>query len=316
MKKIYFLGLALAGLLTANAQVIIQDDFESYPLGPYFGEHWSTWSGSSGAENIIISSDQANSGTKSGYIGDGGVQDAVWQFGDEYASGTYTIQWKMYIDFGAGAYTNIQEKTIIGAAGNFANVLQFGTNAAEEVTPGMASWTGIRSSDGANVYVTFPFTEETWFDVKMVVNLDASPKTAQLFIDGEEILTEFGPLGYNGDFGTLAGIDFYSYTADGGIINSFYIDDVVFAQGTLGVNDAQSVSTISVYPTVANDVINVSAKSNISEVTVFNTAGQQVAKVAGNGTSVQVNVSALPAGVYVVKTVAGKEIKTTKVVVK
>jgi len=83
----------------------------------------------------------------------------------------------------------------------------------------------------------------------------------------------------------------------------------------MGVSDVDRTS-ISVYPTVVNGSFNVSAKSNISEIAVFNTAGQQVMRIAPQSNSAQVTVNSLPSGVYVVKVMAGKEVKTSKIVIK
>lgn len=294
MKKIYILALAFFGL-TLNAQ--FTDDFESYPTGPYFGGHWSTWSGSAGAESIIVSIDQASSGTKSGFIGGDTVQDAVLKLGNK-TGGIWTVEWKMFVTFASTGYYNFQENEVIGA-GTWGVQVQFNFEAA---TPGV----GIFQDDtGVTTGNTFNYPEEEWFTLRHVINLDTD--TAVIYLNDTEI--------YNGPFysqsATLGAVDFYSVDAN----NAYYIDDVVFMEGTMGVND-NSLSSISVYPTVANDIINVSAKSNISEVAVFNMSGQQVLRVSPQGTSTQVNVSALPAGAYVVKTIAGKETKSTKVVVK
>lgn len=63
-------------MAATNAQVTINDNFESYPVGSYFGGHWSNWSGTTGAENLIVTNAQASSGTKSGAINTNG-QDVI-----------------------------------------------------------------------------------------------------------------------------------------------------------------------------------------------------------------------------------------------
>ena len=299
MKKFYILGLALAGL-TLNAQ--FTDDFESYPTGPYFGGHWSTWSGSSGAENILIAEDGfSTSGTKAGFIPNDNVVDALLKLGDK-TSGVWTVQWETFINFASTGYYNFQEKEVIIAnAGIWGLNIFFNKDAAAPSVGQIED-----DANPANILATFPYNEEEWVTLTHVFDLDAG--TAKVLVNGTEVYNGEGYLQTG-----LGGIDFYSIDTS----NAYYIDDVVFAEGdiTMGVNDV-SGSTISIYPTVSNDVVNVSAKSNISEVSVYNMNGQQVLKVAGQGTTAQVNVSALPAGTYVVKTVAGKETKSTKVVVK
>lgn len=295
MKKIYFLAIAVLGF-SLNAQ--FTDDFESYPTGPYFGGHWSTWSGAdSGTENIVVSIDQASSGTKSGFIGGDTLQDAVLKLGNQ-TSGIWTVEWKMFITFASTGYYNFQENEVIGAG---AWGLEIYLN-RDSATPGVASIT----TEGGTVEVgTFNYTEEEWITLTHVFDVPAN--TVQILLNGVEV--------YNGnaylDTFQLGAVDFYSADAN----NAYYLDDVVLAPGTMGVNDLNA-SNISVYPTVVKDILNISAKSNISEISLYNTSGQQVLRISPQGTSAQVNVSTLPAGVYVVKTISGKETKSTKIVVK
>lgn len=311
MKKIYFLALALTGFVFSNAQ--LTDDFESYPEGPYFGGNWTNWSNDPTATelHLIVATDQAAGGTKAGYIGSDLVQDPVLNVGLK-TSGVWTYSHDMYIDFGSSGYFNAQhDLASLGTEGNWAYQAYVGIDPTQTGTPPSP---GLFYLATAGIAYSFPYVEEEWFNIALEHDLDND--IVRIYLNGE--LLAFGegsdlPLGDDPVFqGKLNGFNYYSAAGT----NSMYFDNVKFYEGPLAVNDANVVSTISVYPTVANEVINVTAKSNISEVSVFNTNGQQVAKVAGNGTSAQVNVSALPAGVYIVKTVAGKETKTTKVVVK
>ncbi len=297
--------------MSLNAQIIIQDDFESYPTGPYYGGHWSNWSLSSSAtsENIIISENQASSGTKSGFIGDSGNQDALLVF-DQMFSGVHSFQFKVYIPSGRTAYYNFQNTLAnLGVTGNWGNQIHLGTTptTVPEVTPGTGYITG------TEFYYPFTYPEDVWFTVTHVIDLDEI--TIKFIVDGVEVVTGDGsPIPYPGDNISIEAMDFYSHTAN----NFYYVDDIVVMHGdiTMGVSDVQNASTISVYPTIVKDVFNVSAKSNISEVAVFNTNGQQVLRMTPQGTLVQVNVSTLPAGVYIVKTTTNKEVKTSKIIVK
>lgn len=303
MKKIYILALALGGL-SLNAQ--FTDDFESYPEGPYFGGHWSNWSGSNiPNENIEVTSAQAASGSKSGLIGGNGIQDAILKLGNKF-SGVWSLQQSFYIPSGSSGYFNFQEDETV-TTGIWGIEFYYGY-IAPDFPDNNSFLVATDEVTSEAVYLAgYDHPYDTWFTMTNVFDLDEG--TVRVYFDGTEI--------YNGnaylDSFQLGGVDYYSADPS----NQLYIDDIVFVEGDImmGVNDL-TASTISVYPTVADQVINVSAKSNISEITVFNTTGQQVLKVAPQGNSAQVNVAALPAGVYVVKTIAGKEIKTTKVVVK
>lgn len=306
MKKVYSLALSLVIGLSASAQ--LTDDFESYDLGPYYGGHWGTWSGGSGGENIMIVDAVSTSGDKSGYIGGDGVQDAILFFGEGRNSGTWTFKFNVYIDFGSVGYYNLQQKvSLLGTDGNWGNQIYMGMTPANppEYTPGTGYITG------SEFYFPFEYTEETWFEIAHEVNLDTG--AVKFYIDGVEIDTTGNEIGWPGGAGSfLEGADFYSADAS----NSMYIDDINFYEGTaLGVSDVTN-SPISVYPTVTSDIVNISAKSNISNIVVFNTSGQQVMTMKPQGSDAQVNVNALPAGVYIVKISAEKQTFTKKIIVK
>lgn len=303
MKKVYILALALCGF-SLNAQ--FTDDFESYPEGPYFGGHWSNWSGSDiPNENIEISTMYASSGTKSGLIGGNGIQDAILKLGNKF-SGTWSLQQKLYIPTGSSGYYNFQEDEVV-TTGIWGIEFYFGYIAPD--FPENNSFLVATDENDAAVYLAgYDHPYDTWFTMTHVYDLDEG--TVRVYFNDEEI--------YNGnsylDSFQLGGMDYYSADPS----NQLYIDDIVFAEGDImmAVSDVNSTSSISVYPTVANEFINVSAKSNITEVAVFNTMGQQVLRVTPQGNTAQLNVSSLPEGVYVVKTMVGKEMKSTKVIVK
>lgn len=302
MKKVYILALAFCGF-TLNAQ--LTDDFESYPEGPYFGGHWSNWSGSDiPNENIEISTAYASSGTKSGLIGGNGIQDAILKLGNKF-SGVWSFQQKMYIPTGSSGYFNFQEDEVV-TTGIWGIEFYYGYIAPDY--PNNNSFLVATDEAGAAVYLAgYDHPYDTWFTMTCVYDLDEG--TVRVYFDDQEI---YSGNAYLESF-QLGGVDYYSADAS----NQLYLDDIVFVEGDImmAVTDVNA-SVISVYPTVVNDMFTVSAKSNISEISVFNTAGQQVLSVKPQGANTQVNVSTLPAGVYVVKTAAGKEVKTTKIVVK
>lgn len=312
MRKIYLLIAALFVGVAANAQ---SDDFESYPIGPYFGGHWTNWSKIDiPTENIMIDNYVSVSGDKSGAIGDNGEQDAILIIPMK-TSGKVTVNFKLFIEFGSTAYFNFQKDlNQLGVDGNWANQWYWGVEpyADPQVTIGMAYYTANGQA------FSFDYPDEQWIDVAMEIDLDNNLN--RIFIDGEELSFVNGsgepvPTPYTdaGSAMKMNGMDFYSHNEYSS--NSYFIDDISVVEGGMGVNDL-SASSISVYPTVTKDMVHVTAKSEISHISVFNTAGQEVMKVRGNGMDAQINVSSLPAGVYMVKIQAGKEVLTKKVVVK
>ncbi|MDD3771038.1 MAG: T9SS C-terminal target domain-containing protein, partial [Weeksellaceae bacterium] len=119
MKKFYLLATALVFSLSANAQ--LTEGFEDYPLGPYFGGHWTNWSQIDIAdENILIVSDYASEGVQAGYIGGNGIQDAILDVGMKQGW-IWTYSMDIYIEFFASGYFNAQHDLgSMGTTGNWA----------------------------------------------------------------------------------------------------------------------------------------------------------------------------------------------------
>ncbi len=309
MKKIYFLA-AIAFGVTVNAQ--LSDGFESYPLGPYYGGAWTNWSMApgDGSENIIITDEQASEGTQSGFIGNNEIQDAIWDVGMK-TGGTWTFSLDFYIDFGSSGYFNAQHDLgALGSTGNWAYQSYIGIDPTVSGTPPNPGTFYFAS--GGTAY-SFPYMEEEW--INFGVEQDMVNNIVKLFLDGVQL--DFGtdiPFGDDPAFqGKVNGYDFYSASP----VNFMFIDNLKFYEGqfTMGVNDVD-VTEISVYPTVTKDVVNIAAKTNIDNVAVYSTSGQQVLRLNPNSNNAQFNVSALPAGVYMVKIQSGKQVLTKKIIVK
>jgi len=79
--------------------------------------------------------------------------------------------------------------------------------------------------------------------------------------------------------------------------------DFSLAIAPLSVDDFE-LSALSVYPTPAKDVLNVEYKSVLSEVKIYNLLGQEVYAIQTDSTHLQLDVSSLSAGTYVVKLVS------------
>jgi hypothetical protein len=297
MKKIYLLAFAIGAFtFSANAQ-FFNDDMEGYSTGPVHEDHWSNWSGAAGPEDLIITTDQAFSGSQSGYIGDGGVQDAMLLLGNQ-TSGQYSLSWYMYVPGGKTGYYNFQEDQDTGASGGI-----WGLNIhfnLDNLAPG----TGyvVDDANPANIVATFTYPENFWFQITHEIDLDTD--TVVMAIDGTEI--------YNGDFytsgGNLGGVDFFSIDAN----NQYYLDDVVFESATSGVEDF-AAGSFSVYPNPVKDVLNISTKTAVDNVTVYDVLGKVVLTQQPGVISPKVDMSGLASGAYMVQVTIGNATKTVKV---
>lgn len=315
MRKVYFMAVAIVIGLSAKAQ--LTEGFESYPLGPYFGGNWTNWDLTNIAdENIIISNDYASEGVQSGYIGGNEIQDPILNVGT-HQGGLWTYSMDIYIEFFASGYYNAQhDLNALGTSGNWGYEVYIGldpTQTGSPQDPGTFYFTS------AGTAYPFSYPEEEWFNFAVEHNLDTN--IVRIFYNGQEVqFQDQGgnivqiPFGSDPVYqGKIGGFDYYS----AGPSVSMYIDNIKFYQGgfTMGVNDV-AVNSIEVYPTVTKDLVNIVSKSEINSVAVFNTLGQQMMKLSPNKSETQVNVSSLPAGVYMLRIQSGKELTTKKIVVK
>lgn len=219
--RYYVDNVEFVGLPSCDSpDALICDNLEFYQTGSTTGDNaawWSTWSGTTGgAEDGIVSGDQAESGVNSMYVGNTGMQDVLLLLGNQ-SSGSFDLSWSMYIPANHVAYYNVQEDENAGVGWNLN--MHFGNDtggATATFGEGVVAETG----------TTFTYPEDTWFDVVHTFNLD--DHTMDIWIDGVQV--ESGaPFS-----GNLGSIDFFSINSD----NTFYIDNVLF--------EALPVPTVSV----------------------------------------------------------------------
>jgi hypothetical protein len=296
MKK-QLLMISLFAVSVANAQ--FSDDMESYALGPVYAGAWSNWSASAAAttESAIATNYRASSGTQSMYIGsDGGGQDAVLDLGNK-TTGVWTVDYKLYIPTDStGFYGFLEVPGLnVAAATDFAISVYFNVD-------GLANGTASITDDAGTEIGTFTYTNDAWFDVSHVINVDTD--TIIMSVNGAEV--------YSGAFygaNKLNSIDFWSIDA----ANTYYIDDVSMTAGAVGINEANTSIELTVYPNPVNDVLNISAKENITNVTIYDMVGKVVKNVDFNALTLTVNTDDLPSGTYAVKITAGNASEMIKI---
>ncbi len=192
-------------------------NFDQYNVGDKvaqsIGQPWTTWSNLPGSdEDAAFSDEQAVSGTNSVKFTYG--NDQVYNFNDE-TTGSYTLDWNMYIPSGKDAYLNIQHNFTGGQDGEWAFGLYF--NTAEQGT-------ALHVSDAYHDF-TFPF--DTWFPVHFDIDLDND--AISLTIDGTEVHSwAFSEQESSATPGmrVLDALDFYPPT--NASTSVFYIDDFSF----------------------------------------------------------------------------------------
>ena len=108
---------------------------------------------------------------------------------------------------------------------------------------------------------------------------------------------------------TVAGQAYYVYVTNGAIT------DIVIGGVNLGVSD-NVIDGFNFYPNPASDAIILSALDNIETVVIYNILGQKVIDLNVDATNIQVNVSSLSTGTYIMKVSVNGQIGTYKVLKK
>ncbi|MCH3924376.1 MAG: T9SS type A sorting domain-containing protein [Bacteroidales bacterium] len=94
-----------------------------------------------------------------------------------------------------------------------------------------------------------------------------------------------------------------------------YTNPVHFTTGQLGLNEVETVST-TIYPNPATNNVMVSSLARINKIEMYNTLGQNVYSNKVNANGVNVNVSNLKQGTYIVKVYTNNSVVTKKLTVK
>ncbi|WP_337899620.1 T9SS type A sorting domain-containing protein, partial [Mesomycoplasma ovipneumoniae] len=79
-------------------------------------------------------------------------------------------------------------------------------------------------------------------------------------------------------------------------------------------NASFDTSNFVAYPNPVKDVLNLSSKTAISNVKVINLLGQEVVNAKANTNDVQVDISALNAGAYIVNITVDDTVHSIKVI--
>lgn len=271
MKKITLVVSAALFAIGAQAQ-IMSENFDGLNVGDYMGTvsptYWSTWSGTTGgAEDVQVTDVQSNSGSNSIHFSstaaNGGPQDVIVDFGQQYTTGIFTYESAMYVVAGGNAYFNFQANPTPGQSWALNMNADAGT---------------ISIDDGltANLAVG-SYTAATWFTLKIEANLTLNIWKA--YVDGTQIGT------WTNGVNTIASADIFPVQG-----SDFYVDDVMFDHQpfTLPNNNAavsgflmgSNIVGIDAMPTVT--VVNAGANAITSfDLTVDYNGNQYVQNVTG-----------------------------------
>lgn len=222
----------------ANAQIIIDEDFDSYTAGSRLaqqaGAPWTTWSSApGGTEDPYVSATQSSSPANSVYIG-ASTNDCVVNFGDK-TTGRYKISFNVFVETGKVGYFNILN--------DFA-----GSNSIWAMQAYLRGNGYISVDAGAEKADSVTYTINAWNEIIFIVDVDDDFST--MYVNGNELISwTFS----SGSFGTgtthkLDAMNFYGWV-DGTTQPGMYIDDFLFEQVTVPeapVNLTAAVSGLDV----------------------------------------------------------------------
>ena len=298
MKNFYIFSIvALAFSLTANSQIIFEDDFESYDTGSTICSQnptvWTTWSGDPNIGCILLGTD-ISIDNQSGWIPGLPITDALLLLGNR-TSGDYTLEWETYIGAGDEGYFNIQgEVPPVGSGGVF--------NSSNIYYNNGGSAPGVFEDTTTGETGTYP--EDAWFTTSIYFDVDAL--TYEISINGT--LVNLTPVPFQAD-ATLGGINFFTISAN----NSMWLDNILFVEGVLG-NDDFRANNFSIYPNPVIDVLNIRSTTSVDAIAVYDVLGKLVLSTTPDTISPSIDMSALTSGVYLVKVTIGDASKTVKVI--
>lgn len=100
------------------------------------------------------------------------------------------------------------------------------------------------------------------------------------------------------------------------IVENSTTDDIEFdISGFTGINDILTNNNIQLYPTIANDFINVKSDITIQEISIINLQGQLIFESRVNSLYTQLNVSNINAGTYFIKSKTADCTSVSKIIV-
>ena len=80
-----------------------------------------------------------------------------------------------------------------------------------------------------------------------------------------------------------------------------YLDDITLTYNLLGAEEHHAVSSFTLYPNPVSDKFKVESEQAVNHYEVYNLLGEKVASREVNATVFEVNVNALPQGVYFIR---------------
>lgn len=240
-KSLLFLlvSVCVFSVCKLNAQIIFQDDFDSYiadsiidPQSP----HWTGWGNA--LTSAYVSDDTAASGNNSLKIWNASVpgsnvdlSDIIYHLGNK-TSGRYLLTFKVYVPSHVNGV----------GAGTYWNMLHVYNNSAASVEWAFQVFLRpigqLSRVEVGRAIFAIPVQYDKWVKVAHIVDLDRD--LHDFYYDGQLIMSQrFSqqPFNTNGTL-QLAAIDFFAHCGAGNCVELGYFDDFIYKDFPDQYNDA------------------------------------------------------------------------------
>ena len=307
-KTTLFVAAAFALTFAANAQVISFETSEGYTAGDINTQsNWSTTGYGDGTfiEGQVISTDAFTTGTQSLKLNQevsvspqtNPIVGAFYTYPTAIPNDAATFSADLYISeqsatsmsvvFALVDLVELKYRTYINFAyDSYVNVLVQGA------TPGL-----ITAADAG-----FVWQPETWYNVK----IQTAGQIVTFFIDGVEIYQGVMP-----SDGPISEVRFVHDNYDG----FAYVDNFRTNDENLSTDNFVSNTNLRHFFNQQNQTLALNSQdSNLTNVEIFNTLGQNVLTQKLSAQTENISLSNLAAGSYIVKVAMGDAHKTIKIV--
>ncbi|SCY76210.1 T9SS type A sorting domain-containing protein [Flavobacterium caeni] len=292
--------------------------------------------------NTFTGYDEVNSGLPSNVIGDIAVDASnnVWVATDAGLAKFNGSTWTVYNESNAGTFgNNISSVGIVGSTvyivASEAVLMKMTGSSFSPVTDGVLKIFKTTNND-LYAYTLYGFSKFVNGDLTASYDylaggsclMDCQPSAIDLDENGKVWISNYvecaqggiqnftdcanythannDPMNYVTAFKVQSSNLIWVFVAELGLVK--------MVGNNLSAIDFENQTTATVYPNPVQDVLHVAAPQTISDVTVYNTMGQQVLRQAIDASEGQIDMSALTPGTYFVKTATPSAVKSVKVV--
>lgn len=305
-KQLLFSSLFLGALFTVNAQTTSFEEIEGFTLGAFgaTGQNgWTIAGATMPVANVSIADDYASDGLSSLKVVGSNTQSTtlIGVYSPDYtiADAKITVSQDIYIPALGGSDVYIDALDVEGAN------LYLTSRVILDYQGDVTLVTGV--ANGALVYTDIAeYAAGDFVNIKVEYDFIA-PGAIKYYLNGTLIHT--GTV-YNGVQVDRLAFRYDNYTT------GFNVDNVSIAPTVLAVADNQLASNVSIFPNPASNVVNVSAdKSQINNITITDLNGRIVKQNTVNNLSkVELNISDLSSGVYMMNVKSNNGSVTKKIV--